>query len=42
MMIAEMISLSRQLGDRNMEMHNNQWQKTAKNCFEIRGKTLGE
>ncbi|KAJ3176951.1 hypothetical protein HDU85_006481 [Gaertneriomyces sp. JEL0708] len=41
LMICEIIALSRQIGDRNKEMHTGQWQKTSKNCMEIRGKTLG-
>ncbi|KND04094.1 uncharacterized protein SPPG_01536 [Spizellomyces punctatus DAOM BR117] len=41
LMIAEIIALSRQLGDRNKELHNGVWNKTSKNCNEIRGKTLG-
>ncbi|KAJ1916977.1 D-3-phosphoglycerate dehydrogenase 2 [Mycoemilia scoparia] len=41
MMIAEIIMLSRQLGDRVREMHNGVWNKVSKNCYEIRGKTLG-
>ena len=41
LIICQIISLSRCLGDRNKEMHNGIWNKTAKNCYEIRGKTLG-
>nr|KAJ3422104.1 hypothetical protein HK105_001155 [Polyrhizophydium stewartii] len=41
MVIAEIIALSRQLGDRNTEMHNGTWNKTAASCKEIRGKTIG-
>lgn len=40
-MISEIIALSRQLGDRNNELHQGIWNKTSKNCVEIRGKTLG-
>jgi len=35
------ISLARQLGDRNIEMHQGKWNKKSSNCYEIRGKTLG-
>lgn len=35
------INLARRLGDKNNEMHNGVWKKSAANCFEIRGKTLG-
>lgn len=41
MVIAEIISLSRQLGDRNKEMHTGMWKKVSAGCHEIRGKTLG-
>lgn len=40
-MIAEIIALARCLGDRNIEMHSGKWVKSAVNCKEIRGKTLG-
>jgi D-3-phosphoglycerate dehydrogenase / 2-oxoglutarate reductase len=35
------INLARRLGDKNNEMHKGIWNKSAANCFEIRGKTLG-
>ncbi|KAG0229792.1 Phosphoglycerate dehydrogenase ser3 [Actinomortierella wolfii] len=41
LVIAEIVLLSRQLGDRNNEMHQGNWQKVSANCYEIRGKTLG-
>jgi D-3-phosphoglycerate dehydrogenase len=41
MMIAEIISLSRQLGDRSREVHEGKWRKVATHCYEVRGKTLG-
>jgi D-3-phosphoglycerate dehydrogenase len=41
LVIAEIISLSRELGDRNIEMHTGQWKKTASGSKEVRGKTLG-
>lgn len=41
MVIAEMISLSRQLGDRNSAAHRGEWMKSAEGSHEIRGKTLG-
>lgn len=41
MMVAEIIMLSRQLGDRNREMHRGVWNKTHKSCHEVRGKKLG-
>lgn len=41
MIIAEIIFLARQLGDRSREVHAGAWKKTATGCHEIRGKTLG-
>ncbi|MCX7674911.1 MAG: phosphoglycerate dehydrogenase [Bdellovibrionaceae bacterium] len=41
LVIAEMIALARHLFDRSSEVHRGYWNKTAKNSFEIRGKTLG-
>ena len=39
--LAEIVMLSRQLGDRSREMHAGQWRKVATGSFEVRGKTLG-
>lgn len=41
LVIAEMIALSRQLGDRNNLAHQGEWMKTAEGSREVRGKTLG-
>ena len=41
MIIAEVIFLSRRLGDRAREMHVGQWRKVATESFEVRTKTLG-
>lgn len=41
LVIAEMISLSRQLGDRNLKAHRGEWMKSADGSREVRGKTLG-
>lgn len=41
LVIAEMISLARQLGDRNTQAHQGQWVKSATGSHEVRGKTLG-
>lgn len=41
LVISHIIALARQTYIRNMEMHNQHWNKTSKNCYEIRGKTLG-
>lgn len=41
MVIAEMIMLSRQLGDRSALAHRGEWVKSAEGSREIRGKTLG-
>ncbi|MFV8226566.1 phosphoglycerate dehydrogenase [Christiangramia aquimixticola] len=39
--IGEIIFLMRNLPDRIAEMHNGQWNKSAKGSYEIRGKKLG-
>jgi len=41
LMIAEIIALSRQLGDRSREVHRGVWKKVATDCHEVRGKMLG-
>lgn len=41
LIIGEIIALSRQLGDRNTEMHMGTWNKRSAGCYEIRGKVLG-
>jgi D-3-phosphoglycerate dehydrogenase / 2-oxoglutarate reductase len=41
LVIAEIITLARQLGDRSNEMHRGFWNKVSQKCWEIRGKTLG-
>ncbi len=41
MILAEVVMLSRQLGDRSREVHEGTWRKLATNCHEVRGKTLG-
>lgn len=41
LVIAEIITLARQLGDRLIEMHTGTWNKVSAKCWEIRGKTLG-
>eukprot|EP01027_Heterolobosea_sp_BB2_P018495 GEZU01026045.1.p1 GENE.GEZU01026045.1~~GEZU01026045.1.p1 ORF type:complete len:378 (-),score=111.81 GEZU01026045.1:749-1882(-) len=41
LIIAEIISLARRLPDKVQELHKGQWKKSAANCFEVRGKTLG-
>ena len=41
LVIAEMIALSRQLGDRNSKAHKGEWVKSAEGSREVRGKTLG-
>ena len=42
LVIGEIIALARQLGDRSNELHRGMWNKVSANCWEIRGKTLGE
>ncbi len=41
LIIAEIIALSRQLGDRSRELHAGSFRKIAAGCHEVRGKTLG-
>src|SRR5690349_9533673 len=41
LIIAEVIALARQLGDRSREVHEGRWRKVSTGCFEVRGKTLG-
>ncbi|KAL8739283.1 MAG: hypothetical protein Q9181_000013 [Wetmoreana brouardii] len=41
LVIAEIIALARQLGDRSNELHKGTWNKVSSGCWEIRGKTLG-
>ncbi len=41
LVVAEVIALARQLGDRSAEMHAGTWRKVSRGCYEVRGKTLG-
>ncbi len=41
MVVGQMISLARNLGDRNIQAHQGKWNKSASGCYELRGKTLG-
>lgn len=41
LVIAEVVVLSRQLGDRNTNAHKGVWTKSAEGAREVRGKTLG-
>ncbi|MBL8601458.1 MAG: phosphoglycerate dehydrogenase [Myxococcales bacterium] len=41
LIIAEVVMLARQLGDRIREMHTGEWKKVATGSVEVRGKTLG-
>lgn len=41
LVMAEIVALSRQLGDRNMEAHRGEWVKSATGAHEVRGKVLG-
>ena len=41
LILAEIVMLSRQLGDRSREVHDGKWRKVAVGCHEVRGKTLG-
>jgi D-3-phosphoglycerate dehydrogenase len=41
LVIAEIVILARQVGDRSREVHDGKWRKVATNCHEVRGKTIG-
>ena len=41
LILAEVVMLSRHLGDRSREVHDGRWRKVAAGSHEIRGKTLG-
>lgn len=41
LIMAEIVSLARQLGDRSIELHTGTWNKVSAKCWEVRGKTLG-
>jgi D-3-phosphoglycerate dehydrogenase / 2-oxoglutarate reductase len=41
LILAEIVMLSRQLGDRIREVHNGQWRKLSSGSHEVRGHTLG-
>jgi D-3-phosphoglycerate dehydrogenase len=41
LVMAEIVMLSRQLGDRVQEMHQGKWRKIATGAHEVRGKSLG-
>ena len=41
LVVGEIITLARQLGDRSNELHKGIWNKVSNKCWEIRGKTLG-
>ncbi|MEJ7599523.1 MAG: phosphoglycerate dehydrogenase [Kofleriaceae bacterium] len=41
LILAEVVMLSRHLGDRSREVHDGQWRKVAAGSHEVRGKTLG-
>ncbi len=41
LVIANCIMLMRRVPEKNSAAHNGQWLKDSRNCFEVRGKTLG-
>jgi len=41
LIISEIVMLARHLGDCVRELHENHWNKSAKGCHEVRGKTVG-
>jgi D-3-phosphoglycerate dehydrogenase / 2-oxoglutarate reductase len=41
LVLAEIVVLSRQVGDKSALLHQGKWDKSAAGCNEVRGKTLG-
>ncbi|KAM6498050.1 hypothetical protein JOM56_005998 [Amanita muscaria] len=41
LVMSEVVALSRQLFERSYELRTGVWNKQSKNCWEVRGKTLG-
>lgn len=41
LILAEVVALARELGDRSQEVHRGAWKKSADRSAEVRGKTLG-
>jgi D-3-phosphoglycerate dehydrogenase len=41
LILAEVVMLSRHLGDRSREVHDGRWRKVAAGSHEVRGKTIG-
>ncbi|KAL6937778.1 D-3-phosphoglycerate dehydrogenase 2 [Hanseniaspora osmophila] len=41
LVMAEIVALARQIGDRSIELHTGTWNKVSNKCWEVRGKTLG-
>ena len=41
LVIAEIVILARNIGDRSREVHEGKWRKVATSSYEVRGKTLG-
>ena len=41
LMLAEIVMLSRHLGDRSREVHDGRWRKVAVGSHEVRGRTIG-
>jgi len=41
LIMAEVVMLSRHLGDRSREVHDGRWRKVASGSHEVRGRTLG-
>ncbi|MBN2320886.1 MAG: phosphoglycerate dehydrogenase [Acidobacteria bacterium] len=41
LVIAEVVMLARRAAYRSMQLHNGEWEKSAKGCIEVRRKTIG-
>lgn len=41
LVVGQIFALFRKTAENSRKMHNGEWPKSAQNCFELRGKTLG-
>ncbi len=41
LVLAEVVMLTRKAAQRSLELHQGIWTKSADNCYEVRGKTIG-
>ncbi|CAB4252233.1 similar to Saccharomyces cerevisiae YIL074C SER33 3-phosphoglycerate dehydrogenase, catalyzes the first step in serine and glycine biosynthesis [Maudiozyma barnettii] len=41
LVLADIISLSRRIIDRSLQLRKGEWENSSKHCYEVRGKTVG-